>query len=451
MTAKEIKIRQGLDIPLKGQVSKTDLVSYSSKIFAVQPTDFRLMKPRLMVNEGDIVQCGSPVVQNKLDERMMLVSPVSGTVRKIVRGAKRKLLRVEIESDGNQNSIDFGVIDPASSTREKLTENLLKSGMWTFIRQRPYGIIANPEDHPRDIFITGFDSAPLAPDANVLIEGKQKEIQTAINALKLFTKGDIHLSLHKKKNNFELYSNLKDIKLHTFSGPHPAGNVGVQIHHIAPINKGEVIWTLKLQDLITIGAFLMTGKADFTRRLVLAGSELIAGGYFETIAGVQISDLLKDKLKQDNVRVISGDVLTGTAIEKDGFLGFYHNMISVIPQGDYYEFMGWAAPGFKKYSVSRTFFSWLTPKKKYVLDTNYHGGPRPFVVSGQYEKVFPFNIYPVQLLKSCIIEDIDLMEQLGIYEVTEEDFALCEYVCTSKIESQSVIRDGIDLMIKELS
>lgn len=451
MIAKEIKIRRGLDIPLKGKAEKADPKPYSSSLYAVQPTDFRMMKPRLMVKEGDAVQCGTPIVQNKLDERMILVSPISGTVKSIVRGEKRKLLRIEIESDNNQSAIDFGSINPASSSREKITEAMLKAGMWPFIRQRPYGVIAKPEDKVRDIFITAFDSAPLAPDADLIVDGKEKEIQTAIQALQLFTEGKIHLSLHKEKNKSEIYSRLQGIELHTFSGPHPAGNIGVQIHHIAPINKGEVIWTLKLQDLITIGTFLLTGKVDFTRRIVLAGSELNEGGYFEAIAGVQLSDLLKDNLKQDNVRVISGDVLTGTDAGKDGYLGFYHNMVSVIKEGDYYEFFGWAAPGFKKHSMSKTFFSWMMPKKKYALDTNFHGGVRPFVMTGQYEKVFPFDIYPVQLLKSAIVEDIDLMEQLGIYEVAEEDFALCEYVCTSKIESQSIIRDGIDLMIKELS
>lgn len=451
MIAKEIKIRRGLDIPLKGKAEKADPKPYSSSLYAVQPTDFRMMKPRLMVKEGDPVQCGTPIVQNKLDERMILVSPISGTVKSIVRGEKRKLLRIEIESDNNESTIDFGSINPASSSREKIAEAMLKAGVWPFIRQRPYGVIAKPEDTPREIFITGFDSAPLAPDADLIVNGKQKEIQTAINALKVFTEGKIHLSLHKDKNKSDLYNGLAGVELHKFSGPHPSGNVGVQIHHIAPINKGEVVWTLKLQDLITIGTFLMTGKTDFTRRFVLAGSELTEGGYFEAIPGVQLSDLLKDNLKQDNVRVISGDVLTGTDAAKDGFLGFYHNMISVIKQGDYYEFFGWAAPGFKKHSASKTFFSWMMPKKKYALDTNFHGGVRPFVMTGQYEKVFPFDIYPVQLLKSSMVEDIDLMEQLGIYEVVEEDFALCEYVCTSKIESQSIIRDGIDLMIKELS
>ncbi len=451
MTAKEIKIRRGLDIPLKGQVPKADPVAYTSKLFAVQPTDFRMMKPRLMVKEGDAVQCGSPVVQNKLDERMLIVSPVSGTVKAVVRGAKRKLLRIEIESDGNQSCIDFGAIDPASAKKEQLVDIMLKAGIWPFIRQRPYGVIAKPEDTPREIFITGFDSAPLAPNADLIVEGKQKEIQTAINALKVFTEGKIHLSLHKDKNKSDLYAGLESVELHKFSGPHPSGNVGVQIHHIAPVNKGEVVWTLKLQDLITIGTFLMTGKTDFTRRFVLAGSELTEGGYFEAIAGVQVSDLLKDKLVQDNVRVISGDVLTGDDAGKDGFLGFYHNMVSVIQQGDYYEFFGWAAPRFKKHSVSKAYFSWLMPNRKFKSDTNVHGGVRPFVMTGQYEKVFPFDIYPVQLLKSVLVEDIDLMEQLGIYEVAEEDFALCEYVCTSKIDSQAIIRDGIDLMIKELS
>ena len=451
MTIKDIKIRRGLDIPLKGLAPESTPIAYSSKLYAVQPPDFRLMKPRLLIEEGDSIQCGSPIIQNKLDERIVLVSPVSGTVKSIVRGAKRKLLRVEIEADGKDNCIDFGIADPTTLTKEQIVEKLLKSGLWPLVRQRPYAIIATPEDEPRDIFISAFDTSPMAVDANLIIQGREEEFKTGIEALKKLCSGDIHISLHKNKNKGDFYSSLSGVKIHSFSGPHPSGNVGVQIHHIKPINKGEIIWYLRPQDVISLGALFLKGKVDFTRTVVLAGSELKNPKYIETKAGVCVSELLEDNLNQENVRVISGDVLTGNNAGKDGYLGFYHNIVSVIPEGDFYEFIGWALPGFKKHSMSKTFFAWLMPRKKYALNTNFHGGHRPFVMTGEYEKVFPFDIYPVQLLKSIIVEDIDLMEQLGIYEVAEEDFALCEYVCSSKIDAQNILAQGIDLMIKELS
>jgi len=267
----------------------------------------------------------------------------------------------------------------------------------------------------------------------------------------MLTTGAIHLGLHVRKNDESIYSGIGNIEIHHFDGPHPSGNIGVQIHRISPINKGEVVWYLYPQDVVAIGQLFVAGKREIRRLVTFAGSELKQPAMIEMLAEASVSGLLTDNLTQDNVRIISGDVLTGTSIGKDGFLGFYDQMISVIPEGDHYEFLGWALPGFKKHSMSHAFFSWLTPKKKYRLHTNFNGGERAFVVTNQYDKVFPFDIYPVHLLKAILVNDIDLMEKLGIYEVAEEDFALCEYVCTSKIESQEIVRNGIDTMIKEMS
>lgn len=448
---KVIKIRKGLDIKLKGDVNAEDIRNYHPDLYAVEPECFRLMNPRLLVKEGDVVECGTPVIQNKLDERIFLTSPVSGIVKRIVRGEKRKLLSIEIESDKKENKISFGSANPLSIDRTEIKDKLLKSGLWPMIRQRPYAIIANPDDEPRDIFISGFDSSPLWASDYLFIQKNANAFQTGIDVLKKLTGGSIYLGLHDKISNKEVYSGFKNIETNIFSGPHPSGNVGVQIHKISPINKGDVVWYLYPQDVIAIGTLFLTGYREIKRFVSVVGSELKNTHFVEMPAESSVEWLLNGNLKDDNVRVISGNVFTGFNIGKQGFLSYYDTMITVIPEGDYYDFFGWAAPGFNKHSASRTFTAFLTPKRKFRLDTNYHGGERAFVLSDQYDKVFPFDILPVYLLKAILAGDIEKMEKLGIYEVAEEDFALCEYVCTSKIESQQIIRNGIDLMIKEMS
>lgn len=445
------KIRKGLDIKLKGEVNTADVRSHQPELYAVEPARFRLMNPRLLVQEGDTVQCGTPVVQNKLDESIYLTSPVSGTVRNVVRGEKRKLLAIEIVPDKNNSKINFVAGDPKGLNRDEIISRLLKSGLWPLLRQRPYAIIANPADTPRDIFISAFDSAPLAVSDHSFVQKNAEAFQTGIDALKKLTAGKIHIGLHVDKTDEMVYAAVKDAELHLFSGPHPSGNVGVQIHHIAPVNKGETVWYCSPQDVIAIGKLFITGYRDITRFVTFAGSELKDAYMVEIPAESSLEWLLAGNVKQDNVRVISGNVLTGTNVGKQGFLGFYDTMVTVIPEGDYFDFFGWATPGFNKHSASRTFTAFLTPKRKFRLDTNYHGGERAFVLSDQYDKVFPFDILPVYLLKAILAGDVEKMEQLGIYEVAEEDFALCEYVCTSKIETQQIVRDGIDLMITEMS
>ncbi len=335
-------------------------------------------------------------------------------------------------------------------SREALVAFLLKSGAWPFLKQRPYGIIANPADQPKAIFISGFDSAPLAPDMDYVLTGEAEAFQKGIDVLRQLT-GKVHLSMNDQPAATSILQKVKGVEFHTFKGPHPAGNVGVQIHHIAPLNKGDVVWTIDLQHIVSLGRLFLKGVYDVSKVIALVGSEVKKPRYFRMISGACIKPLHDYINTAGSPRYISGNVLTGTNIGAEGFLGFYDSMISVIPEGDHYEFLGWANPfRMKKFSVSRSYFSWIFPDKEYALDTNINGGQRAFVMNGEYEKVLPMDIYPVYLLKAILAEDIDKMEQLGIYEVVEEDLALCEFVCTSKIDVQDILRKGINLMIKEM-
>ncbi|MEZ5195480.1 MAG: Na(+)-translocating NADH-quinone reductase subunit A [Bacteroidales bacterium] len=406
---------------------------------------------KLFVKEGDKVKAGTPVFFHKYRENVIFTSPVSGTITEIYRGAKRKMLEIRIEADDMKEYVDFGKDDPAILNKEKVTQKLLKSGVWSYIRQRPYSVIANPEDNPKAIFISAFDSAPLAPDYDFILENEEKNFQAGIDALSKLTSGKIHLNVKEGQTSSKLFLNAKGVQINHFSGPHPAGNVGIQIHKIDPVNKGDIVWYVKPDDVALIGKLFTEGIYDATKIIALTGSEVSKPQYYKIIAGSSILPLVKDNVKTSNVRFISGNVLTGTKVEKSGYLGFYDSQISVIPEGDYFEFFGWGMPRFDKFSFSKSFFSWLTPNKKYKLDTNLNGGHRAFVITGEYEKVFPMDIYPMQLLKAIMVKDIDLMENLGIYEVDEEDFALCEFIDVSKTEMQATVREGLDYMLKEMS
>jgi Na+-transporting NADH:ubiquinone oxidoreductase subunit A len=433
-----------------GESEKT-LVDLKAKRFAVKPPDFTGCFPKMLVKEGDIVKAGTPLFFDKYRDNILFTSPLSGKVAMVHRGAKRRLLEVIIESDGRQTFEDFGKDKIDSLKKEAIVEKLLKSGIWPMIRQRPYSVIANPKDDPKAIFINAFDTAPLAPDFDFLVEGRGEAFQAGLEVLSKLTSGKLHLNVDAKKTTSKVFLNAKHVHINQFSGPHPAGNIGIQIHHIDPINKGEIVWYLNPQDVLMIGKFFTDGKYDASCVVALSGSEVEKPRYYKVIKGMSIKPMVENNVKEGDLRYISGNVLTGKKIEQDGYLGFYDYHVNVIPEGKYFEFLGWGLPGFKKFSASRSFTSWMTPSKKYALDTNLHGGVRAFVVNGEYEKVLPMDIYPVHLLKAILVEDIDLMENLGIYEVDEEDFALCEFVCTSKINSQSIIRQGLDLMRKEMS
>ena len=449
--SKIITLRKGLDINLRGKAQESLADAPQASEYALSPLDFEGVTPKLLVKVGDEVKTGTPLFFNKYSERVLFTSPVSGTVAAVNRGEKRKVLSVTVTPDATQSYEEFAKPDLQKASREEIVELLLRSGLWPMIVQRPYGIIADPNDTPKAVFISAFDSAPLAPDYNFVLRNEQKNLQAGIEVMRRLTPGKVHLSVRAKAEG--QMPMLKGAELHTFAGKHPAGNVGIQIHHIDPVNKGDVVWTVNIQDLAIIGRLFNEGRVDMTKIIAVAGSEIEKPQYCRVVAGARVDSILRGNVKPqkegDHVRIISGNVLTGTKTPADGFLGFYANQLTVIPEGDKYELLGWAMPRFNKFSVSRSYFSWLCPKKAYDLDTNMNGGERPFVVTGLYEQYLPMDIYPMYLLKACLAGDIDKMENLGIYEVVEEDFALCEFVDPSKIEIQQIIRDGINLMIKE--
>jgi Na+-transporting NADH:ubiquinone oxidoreductase subunit A len=445
-----ISIRKGLNISLKGKAEKVLSKIPMSPDYAVKPIDFQGVTPKLAVAEGDQVLAGSPLFVDKRYPDVRFVSPVSGTVSHILRGDKRALLSVTVAPSNEQQYIQHPVKDIKNLLREEVIQRMLESGAWPFLKQRPYGILANPNDNPKAIFISGFDSAPLGPDIDFALTGEGEAFQAGIDALHKLS-GAIHLSLNNQVSANSIFRKIKGVETHTFVGPHPAGNAGVQIHHLSPINKGEIVWTIEPQHVVSLGRLFLKGVYDVSKVVALVGSEVKKPRYFRIISGANITPLQSYINTASNPRYISGNVLTGANIGATGHLGFYHTMISVIPEGNYYEFLGWANPfRMKKYSVSRSYFSWIFPDKEYALDTNINGGKRAFVMTGEYEKVLPMDIYPVHLLKAILAEDIDRMEQLGIYEVIEEDLALCEFVCTSKIDVQHILRQGINLMIKEM-
>lgn len=446
-----VKLKKGLNIILHGEPGRVLSDKIQSTLYAVKPVDFPRLTPKLCIKAGDNVKAGTPLFFDKVRPDVKFTSPVSGKVFEIKRGAQRKLLEIVIEKAGNEYE-DFGRGDVSLLTRDQIKGKMLAAGLWPAIRQRPYNIIADPAAVPKAVFISGFDTAPLAPDYNFIIENSSGTLfQTGLNILSRLTDGRVNLILNAKTSLPDAFKNATGVDISFFSGPHPAGNVGVHIHHLNPVNKGEVVWFINLQDVITLGRLFTEGIYNPEKIVALAGSEVIVPGYYKVISGTSISGIIRDNIKPGNLRYISGNVLTGSKIESDGYIGFYDSLVSVIPEGDYFEFFGWLKPGLDKFSFSRTFASSLRPGKVFRLDTNMHGGHRAFVMTGQYEKVLPMDIYPMQLLKAILAGDIDMMENLGIYEVAEEDFALCEFICPSKIEIQSILRQGLDIMAKEMN
>ena len=447
--SKHFKLKRGLDIRLKGG-AETVLGSVSQiRTVALKPTDFPGLTPKLKVKADMQVKAGDALFFDKYHPEILFSSPVSGTVKAINRGERRKILEIVVESDGKMESLAFTKADPSVLSREQVKTQLLQSGLWPFLKQRPYGILAKPADVPKHIFISGFDSAPLAPDYSFILKGQEKMLQSGINALAKLTDGKVFLGLRDGDAGF--FGQLKNVETNIFSGPHPAGVVGIQIHQVSPINKGEIVWAINLLDVLFIGRLFETGKIDMRKIVALTGSEVNAPKYYPSIVGACLENVLVNNTKKEvKERIISGNVLTGAKVEQDDYLGFFDHQLTVIPEGDTYEFMGWADPGFNKFTASKAFFSKLFPKKSYTLDANLHGGERAFVLSGQYEKYLPMDILPVYLLKAILANDIDKMEELGIYEIVEEDLALCEYACTSKIKVQEIVRQGLDLMMKEL-
>lgn len=447
-----IKLKKGLDILLEGEAKRELTRLPLVHAYALKPEDFPGVTPKLLVRVDDEVKVGTPLFFDKYRPQILFTSPVSGKVSAIVRGEKRKILEVVITPEAEQVYETFDVPAIEATDREQIKSLMLKAGLWPMIIQRPFGIVANPQDTPKSIFVSGFDSAPLAPDMNFVLENEAENLETGFALLGKLTDGKVYLGL--KNGTSGVLNQVKNAEIRLFEGPHPAGNVGVQIHHIDPINKGDVVWTVDVQHVAMIGRFFRTGRVDMSKIVALTGSETAQPRYFSVITGLPINSIVRQKelrSQTEKVRIISGNVLTGRRVEPEGYLGFYSNQVTVIPEGDTYEFLGWGMPRLNKFSVSRSYFSWLSPKKHYRLDTNMNGGVRAYVVTGLYDKYLPMDIYPLYLLKAILACDIDKMENLGIYEVIEEDFALCEFVDPSKTEIQAIIRQGIDLMIKELN
>ena len=446
-----IYLKKGLNLPIKGEAAQITKRVIVPDVVAIKPTDFRGLVPKLLVREGDKVLAGTPVLADKMSQNILFTSPVSGVVETVVRGEKRKLLEVRIKADAQQEYVDFGAKKVANLSAEQIKEAILAAGLWPAIIQRPYGIIANPEVKPKAIFVSAFNTAPLAANMEYVLESEYSNIQTAIDALNKLTDGGVHMSFNSTNYSSTAFHRLENTIEHIVSGKHPAGNVGIQIHHFNPIKKGETVWTVSMLMLAAIGKLFNTGKYDVSRKVAVTGPMAIEPSYVDAYPGTAIAQFQDFFDPSLNLRYVSGDVLTGTNVGKDGYLGFYDNQITILEEGDKYEMFGWAKPIRPSlFSSSRTFFSWLTPKKKYNMDTNLHGGPRAFVLNDVYSNVLPMDIYPVYLLKACLANDIDKMEKYGIYEVIEEDLALCEYVCPSKIDIQQIISDGISLMLKEM-
>lgn len=446
--ANVIKIKKGLDINLKGKAGEVMLSGGKSDTYAIVPDSFKGITPKVTAKVGDKVKAGSVLMTDKNRPEIKFVSPVSGEVIAVNRGEKRKVLNIVVKPDTQIEYENYGKKSVSSLKREEIKEAIQNAGIWPFINQRPYDVVANPQDTPRDVFVSAFYSAPLAPDFDFIVKGQEADFQTGIDALAKLTSGKVYLGVKKgsavKANGVEIVE---------VEGPHPSGNVGVQINHIKPINKGEVVWVVKPTDVLFIGRLFNKGIADFTRMVAITGSETTERGYIKAVAGCTIESLVKGKILSGNNRIISGDVLCGTQVKTSDYLGAYDCQLTVIPEGDdNHEFFGWAMPRFGDFSTSHMYFSWIAGKaKEYVMDSRIKGGKRAMIMSGQYDSVFPMNIFPEYLLKAIIAFDIDKMESLGIYEVAPEDFALCEFVDTSKIELQKIVRNGLDLLYKEMN
>lgn len=440
--AKVIKLRKGLDINLKGKAPlETKTIKCPSE-YALIPDDFTGLKPKVVVKEGDVVKVGDALFVNKMHPEVKFVSPVSGTVSLVERGERRKLLSVRVISDGKQEAREFDV-------KGDVKELMLESGMFAFFRQRPYDVVANPEDAPKAIFVSAFNSMPLSQDFEYVLSGQEKEFQAGITALSKLAK--VYLGVSSKQKNSALL-NAQNCEVNVFDGPAPAGNVGIQINHISPINKGEVVWTLGAEEVLFVGRLMLTGKADFTRSVALAGSEVAQPTYAKVLVGQKLTTLLEGQIDASkSLRIINGNVMTGVKTTVDAFLAAHATEVNVIPEGDHAdEFMGWIAPRFNTFSTHRSYFSWLFGKKKeYVFDARVKGGERHMIMSGEYDKVFPMDIYAGYLIKAIIAGDIDRQEALGIYEVAPEDFAIAEFVDSSKLELQRIVREGLDILRKE--
>ena len=446
-----IKLRKGLDINLQGKAEQTKIGLKPAGLYALQPDDFTGVVPKVVVKEGEQVEAGQALFVDKNHPEILFVSPVSGKVKAVVRGERRKVLAVQVEAAQQQQPVDHGKNSPQNMKAQEVVDLLLKAGLFGFINQLPYAVVANPQDKPKAIAVSALRDKPLAADFEYELKGQENDWQTGLDALAKIA--PVYLGIGKNQSAKALVD-AKNVEVNVFDGPCPAGNVGVQVNHLCPVNNGEVVWTVEPTAVLFIGRLFNTGKVDLTRCVAFVGSEVKKPAYVDMMVGQELNTLLANSLKNTkHVRIINGNVLTGVPTTKEGFLGAHSSEITVIPEGDNVdELAGWIMPRLNQFSVNRSYFSWLFGKKKeYALDARVKGGERHMIMSGEYDRVFPMDIYPEYLIKAIITNDIDRMEQLGIYEVAPEDFALAEFVCSSKLELQKIVREGLDMLRKENS
>ena len=447
--ANVIKLRKGLDINLKGKAAQEIVAVKEPGFYALVPDDFPGVTPKVVVKEQEYVMAGGPLFIDKNHPEVKFVSPVSGVVTSVERGARRKVMNIVVEAAAEQDYEEFGKQDVARMNADRVKELLLQSGMFAFIKQRPYDVIADPAVAPRAIFVSAFDSNPLAPEFEFALKGEETNFQTGLDALAKIAKTYLGISVKQKS---AALTQAKNVTITAFDGPNPAGNVGVQINRIAPVVKGETVWTIDPQAVIFIGRLMNTGRVDMTRTVAVTGSEVLKPAYTKLRVGALLTSVFAGNVTKDKeLRYISGNVLTGKQVSPNGFLGAFHSQVSVIPEGnDIHEMLGWIMPRFNQFSVNHSYFSWLLGKKEYTIDARIKGGERHMIMSGEYDKVFPMDILPEFLIKAIIAGDIDRMEALGIYEVAPEDFALCEFVDSSKLELQRIVRAGLDMLRAEM-
>lgn len=444
-----VKLRKGLDIRLKGTAAKQKTqIPPAYEEVALMPQDFVGVTPKPVVREGDVVKAGDTLFVNKASQEVGFSSPVSGTVAAIVRGERRKVLRIVVKADKETLYTDYGQKDPAKLTGEEVKASLLQAGLFGYINQLPYAVSTTPDTTPKAIFVSALRDMPLAADFEMELLGNEETFQAGLTALSKVAK--TYLGIGARQTSLAL-TQAKDVEIYAFDGPCPAGNVGVQVNHIDPVNKGEVVWTVDPSAVIFFGRLFLTGKVDLRKVIAIAGSEMASPAYVETIVGAPLKDILRGQLdNRPHVRLINGNPLTGRKSSLDDYLGAHTSELTAIPEGDDVdEMLGWIMPRTRQFSTSRSYFSWLMGKKEYDLDARVKGGERHMIMSGEYDKVLPMDIYGEYLIKAIITGDIDKQEALGIYEVSPEDFALAEFVDSSKLELQKLVREGLDILRKE--
>jgi len=447
--ANVIKLHKGLNINLKGKPAQELFNVKEAAIYGLVPADFHGVTPKVVVKEQESVKAGDALFVDKNHPEVKFVSPVSGVITAVTRGERRKVLSITVAAAKEQEYVEFGKKEVSAMNGEQVKDALLEAGLFAFFIERPYAVTANPDATPKAIFVSAFDKNPLAADFEYVLQGQEKDFQTGLDALAKIAK--THLGICTCQKNPALTS-AKNVTVTAFEGANPAGNVGVQINHIDPINKGEIVWTLGAEEVIFIGRLFNNGHVDFTRTIALTGSEVKKPAYCKVKVGALLTNVFAGNVdKSQTLRYINGNPLTGTQTDANGFLAAHATSLTVIPEGtDTHEFLGFIMPRTNQFSTSRSYFSWLCGKKEYALDARIKGGERHMIMSGEYDKVFPMDIYPEYLVKAIIAGDIDRMEALGIYEVAPEDFAVAEFVCSSKLELQRIVRQGLDMLRKEM-